>query len=90
MTARMGPDGARHTFGYDTELRLIEVTNSQGLRWNYVHDAVGQLVSESDFDGRVVDAYDRAGRLASSVNAVGQMTRFEPEHPRSRRQEGGP
>ena len=30
-----GPDGARRVFGYDTELRLVAVTDAAGLVWRY-------------------------------------------------------
>lgn len=38
---RTEPDGARYAFAYDTELRLTEVTNPQGLTWTYTYDPAG-------------------------------------------------
>ncbi|WIX85701.1 RHS repeat-associated core domain-containing protein [Amycolatopsis sp. DG1A-15b] len=62
--ARTSADGTRYTFDYDTELRLVRVTNPLGLTWDYAHDPNGRLVRESDFAGRVVTyTYDAAGRM---------------------------
>ncbi|MFJ6251749.1 hypothetical protein ACIQKA_28815 [Streptomyces sp. NPDC092045] len=33
LTALNGPDGARHEFDHDTELRLLSFTNPQGPTW---------------------------------------------------------
>ncbi|MET7452713.1 RHS repeat domain-containing protein [Streptomyces sp. NPDC005574] len=52
VTARTTPDGARHTFAHDTELRLVGVTNPTGLSWSYEYDAAGRLSAETDFDDR--------------------------------------
>lgn len=79
--ARVAPDDTRHTFTYDTERRLIEVTNPQSLSWKYDYDAAGQLISETDFDGRTTTyAYDDAGRLTRRTNAAGQAViyRYSP------------
>ncbi|MCO5967033.1 DUF6531 domain-containing protein [Actinoallomurus soli] len=75
--ARTGPDGARLEFGYDTEARLISVTNAQGLVWRYDYDAAGRLVGETDFNGRrLTYAYDAAGRLISRLDQTGEAVRF--------------
>ncbi|WP_405603670.1 DUF6531 domain-containing protein [Streptomyces sp. NBC_01410] len=72
LSARTGSDGARYEFAYDTELRLTEVRSPQGLTWTYAYDAAGNLVSESDFDDRVVTyAYDAAGRLVCRTTPLG-------------------
>ncbi|MBP2324708.1 RHS repeat-associated protein [Kibdelosporangium banguiense] len=72
-TGELSPDGTRLRYTYDTELRLIAVTNQHGLVWRYEHDAAGQLVRETDFDGRTQHyTYDSAGRLVERVNAEGQ------------------
>lgn len=78
LTARTTPDGVRHQFGHDTELRLTQVTNPQGLSWSYSHDAAGRLVKEADFDDRTLTyRHDVAGRLVARTNALGETTVFE-------------
>lgn len=71
------PDGAGHTFGYDTELRLTTVTNPQGRTWEYEYDAAGRLIRETDFDGRTLTyTYDAAGQPASRTNGAGETIEF--------------
>ncbi|MET8586409.1 RHS repeat-associated core domain-containing protein [Streptomyces collinus] len=54
------------------------MTNPQGLSWTYVYDAVGRMVTETDFGGRVSRyAYNAAGELVSRTNALGQVVSFE-------------
>ena len=73
--AHIGPDGARREFTYDTELRLVAVT--EGLVWRYEYNGSGDLVRETDFNGRTVSyTHDDAGRLTVRVNGAGQVTRF--------------
>jgi len=43
---------ARTVYAYDNELRLTSVTNPAGLVWKYDYDPVGNLVGETDFNGR--------------------------------------
>lgn len=77
LTAQTGPDGVRHSFSYDTELRLIEVANPQGLTWSYTFDPAGRLISETDFDDRTLQyGHDEAGRLAFRTNPAGQTVSF--------------
>ncbi len=86
LTARTGPDGVRYEFdhdtGYgfdhDTELRLTQVTNPQGLTWTYEYDPAGRLVAETDFDDRrLTYRHDAAGQLAASTTASGATIRFD-------------
>ena len=64
----IAPDGSRTRFEYDTELRLVSVTNAAGAQWRIEHDAAGRVVRETDFDGRVVTyRRDAAGQLLESV-----------------------
>lgn len=78
LTARTGPDGARHTFTHDTELRLTQVTDPHGLTWSYEYDAAGRPVAETDFDGRRVRyGVDADGRLTSRTAASGDVIRYE-------------
>ncbi|MEV5829390.1 RHS repeat-associated core domain-containing protein [Spirillospora sp. NPDC052242] len=75
--ATVRPDGARLTFTYDGELRLVRVGTPEGLAWTYEHDAAGRLRAETDFDGRTLRyAHDAAGRLVSRTNGAGQETTF--------------
>ncbi|MCT7351318.1 polymorphic toxin type 30 domain-containing protein [Streptomyces sp. 15-116A] len=78
MSARTGPDGSRFEFVHDTEMRLAQVSNPQGMTWTYQFDPVGNLVAETDFDGRTVTyEYDAAGLLKCRTNAIGQQITFE-------------
>ncbi|MEU5852391.1 DUF6531 domain-containing protein [Saccharopolyspora shandongensis] len=74
-SAEIRPDGTRLDFGYDTELRLISVTNEQGLVWHYNYDAAGNLAREIDFNGRTITyRHDAAGQLVERTNGVGEIT----------------
>ncbi|MFE1228100.1 RHS repeat-associated core domain-containing protein [Streptomyces sp. NPDC058745] len=78
LTSRTGPDGVRHEFGHDANLRLTRVTNPQGLTWDYTYDAAGRIVRETDFDNRSLSYdYDASGRLTSRTNGLGQRIRFD-------------
>ena len=75
--ARTGEDGTRYTFTYDTELRLVRVTNPLGLTWDYEYDPCGNLVRESDFTGRAVTyRYDAANRQIARGSEAGQSITF--------------
>ncbi|MFI5934099.1 RHS repeat-associated core domain-containing protein [Actinoplanes sp. NPDC051494] len=77
LLAEVDGAGARTTYEYDTELRLVAVTNPAGQLWRYAYDAVGNLVEETNFDGRVLRfSYDAAGRLASTVDGLGATTAY--------------
>ncbi|MER5774813.1 polymorphic toxin type 30 domain-containing protein [Streptomyces sp. NPDC002039] len=77
LTACTGPDGVRHTYTHDTELRLTRVVNPQGLAWTYVYDPAGRIAAETDFDGRTLAyEYDPAGRLSSRTNGLGATTTY--------------
>ncbi|MGP3949596.1 DUF6531 domain-containing protein [Streptomyces sp. 7N604] len=76
-TSRITHDGSRYSFTYDTELRLIGITNPQGLTWSYDHDASGLRISETDFNGRLTQyGRDGAGRLTSRTNGAGQRINY--------------
>ncbi|MEU2404522.1 putative T7SS-secreted protein [Streptomyces rubiginosohelvolus] len=78
LSARTDPNGSRHEFAHDSELRLTRVTNPKGLTWRYVYGPAGDLISETDFDGRAVTyTHDPAGRLTSRTDALGRTTAFE-------------
>ncbi len=75
--AQIAPDGARLEFCYDTELRLVSVTNPQGLVWLYEYDPAGNLVRETDFNRRVLSYVpDAVGQLIERTNGAGQTTHF--------------
>lgn len=68
----------RYEFDHDSNLRLTQVTNPQGLAWSYSYDAAGRLTAETDFDGRTLTyAHDRAGRLTTRTNGAGEPIRYE-------------
>ncbi|MEN8650053.1 RHS repeat-associated core domain-containing protein [Streptomyces sp. 21So2-11] len=68
----------RYEFTHNTNLQLTQVTNPQGLTWNYSYDATGRPASETDFDDRTLTyEYDAAGRLTARRNGLGQIIRFE-------------
>ncbi|MGH3323761.1 MAG: putative T7SS-secreted protein, partial [Streptomyces sp.] len=78
LAAQTGPDGVRHEFTHDTELRLTQVTNPHGLSWSYAYDPAGRLLSETDFDDRTLTyEHDAAGQLASRTNPLGLRVTFE-------------
>lgn len=75
--AEIGPDGARLEFGYDTELRLVSVTNPQGLVWRYDYDPAGNLIRETDFNRRVLSyVHNATGQLVERTNGAGQTIHF--------------
>ncbi|WP_347178685.1 DUF6531 domain-containing protein [Streptomyces iconiensis] len=75
---RTDPDGACYAFAYDTELRLVGVTNPQGRQWSYDFDAAGRLVAETDFNGaQRTYELDAAGGLLARTNACGETLRYE-------------
>ncbi|MBB5854401.1 RHS repeat-associated protein [Amycolatopsis umgeniensis] len=77
-TAEIGPDGDRLSYSYDTELRLVSVTNEHGLSWHYEYDPAGNLISETDFNGRTTHyGYDAAGQLMLRANGLGQTVAIE-------------
>jgi RHS repeat-associated protein len=72
-SAQIHADGSRVDFAYDTELRLVAVTNEQRQVWRYEYDAAGNLVRETDFGGATMDyRYDSAGQLTEVRNAAGE------------------
>jgi RHS repeat-associated protein len=75
--SRTTPDGVRHTFHHDTELRLIGVAAPDGRVWEYAYDAAGRLVRESDFAGRTLTYRpDPTGALAARTNGAGETTTY--------------
>jgi RHS repeat-associated protein len=67
-----------YQFAYDTELRLTQVTNPQGLTWDYVYDRAGRLVTESDFDEREITyTYDDAGQLSARTTPLGDTVTYQ-------------
>ncbi|MEU4672771.1 RHS repeat-associated core domain-containing protein [Amycolatopsis sp. NPDC023774] len=73
-----GPDGQRIEFAYDTELRLVSMTNEQGFVWRYEYDAAGNLVRETDYNGRTLTyRYDAAGEVIARTNGAGETTQLE-------------
>lgn len=77
VTATVDATGARTTYDYDTELRLVRVTNPLGLQWRYSYDVAGRLVEETDFDGRTLSfTYDAAGQLVRTVNGAEEVTEY--------------
>jgi RHS repeat-associated protein len=75
--AQIDEVGNRIEYGYDTELRLITVTNPAGAVWSYTYDTVGRLVEQSDFDGRTSRyTYEPAGRLIAHTNPAGDTNHY--------------
>ncbi|WP_040405918.1 DUF6531 domain-containing protein [Amycolatopsis nigrescens] len=74
---KTGPDGTSLRYEYDSELRLVAVTNAQGLVWRYDHDAAGRLIRETDFNGRVLSYQrDASGQLVGKRNGAGQAVSY--------------
>ncbi|WP_370943770.1 RHS repeat-associated core domain-containing protein [Amycolatopsis sp. cg5] len=77
LTTTTDAVGGRTTRRFDTELRLLAVTNPAGRTWEFGYDADGRLLSQSDFDGRVTRcSYDAAGQLVHLINAAGERVEF--------------
>ncbi|TVT01268.1 type IV secretion protein Rhs, partial [Amycolatopsis bartoniae] len=77
VAAQILPDGSRYEFGYDTELKPVSVRNPQGLVWRYEYDRGGNLVRETDFDGRTTTyEHDAAGQVVARTNGAGETVRL--------------
>lgn len=75
--ARVDPSHARYQFDYDTELRLRQVRNPEGLTWTYDYDPAGRVAAETDFTGRTTRfEHDAAGRLIAVTTARGERLEF--------------
>lgn len=73
ITATVDAAGARTTHRYDTELRLVAVTNPAGQTWHYTYDAEERLLSQTDFAGRVTRCeYDAAGQRVRLTGPAGE------------------
>ncbi|WP_406642215.1 RHS repeat-associated core domain-containing protein [Amycolatopsis sp. WGS_07] len=70
ISAEIRPDGTRLEYAYDTELRLIGVTNEHGQVWRYEYDPAGNLVRETDFGG---------ASSAYRYNAAGELTEIRSQ-----------
>ena len=78
LAAEVGADGGRLSYGYDTELRLVSITNERGLVWRYEYDAAGNLVTETDYNGRELRyEYNAAGQLIKQITGTGDTISFE-------------
>lgn len=75
--ARFVEGGGRLAFSYDTELRLVAVTDPLGRMWRYDYDPAGNLVAETDFGGRrVAYAFDAANQLTGRDEVVLERDRL--------------
>ncbi|MEU8294328.1 DUF6531 domain-containing protein [Streptomyces pseudogriseolus] len=75
--ARTTPDGARTELHYDTELRPLRVRNAEEQTWTYTYDALGNVVQETDYNGRTVTyVHDAAGRITARTNGAGQTVTY--------------
>ncbi|HEY3466158.1 MAG TPA: RHS repeat-associated core domain-containing protein, partial [Amycolatopsis sp.] len=73
ITATIDAAGARTTHRYDTELRLVSVTNPAGQTWHYTYDAEERLLAQTDFAGRVTRCeYDAAGQRVRLTGPAGE------------------
>ena len=69
--------GHRLRLEHDRELRLTAVINEMGQRYEYLYDAVGQVVAEKDYSGQVTRyTRDPAGRVIQRVAADGVRTNY--------------
>ncbi|MEV6906811.1 RHS repeat-associated core domain-containing protein [Amycolatopsis sp. NPDC051071] len=81
ITATIDTAGTRTTWRYDTELRLVAVTNPAGQTWHYTYDAEGRLLTQQDFAGRVTRCeYDAVGRRVRLTGPAGETVewRYDP------------
>ncbi|MFG1606762.1 RHS repeat-associated core domain-containing protein [Actinoplanes sp. NPDC049265] len=76
--ARRVDGGAGLAFSYDTELRLVAVTDALGRMWRYDYDAAGNRVAETDFDGRRTGyLFDPANQLVARETGPGTRVELE-------------
>ncbi|GAB3721674.1 RHS repeat-associated core domain-containing protein [Amycolatopsis oliviviridis] len=77
ITATIDADGARTAWRYDTELRLVAVTNPAGQTWHFGYDAEGRLLTQQDFAGRITRCdYDAAGQRMRRVGGTGETVEW--------------
>ncbi|MFD2469510.1 RHS repeat-associated core domain-containing protein [Amycolatopsis silviterrae] len=77
ISAEIRPDGTRLEYAYDTELRLVGVTNEHGQVWRYDYDPAGNLVRETDFGGASSTyRYNAAGELTEIRSQSGDVVKL--------------
>ena len=68
---RIDPLGRTLRYHYDSERRLVGLTNANGDETTFARDKDGRLVEQVGFDGRVQRyRYDAAGRLVGKAEAA--------------------
>ncbi|WXH32880.1 Putative deoxyribonuclease RhsC [Myxococcus stipitatus] len=66
------PDQRRIQVRFDDEHRQVELVDWKGIRWGYVHDEDGNLITTSDPQGAPWHyTYNKYGELVSVTNAMG-------------------
>ncbi|MBF9070398.1 RHS repeat-associated core domain-containing protein [Streptacidiphilus fuscans] len=76
LDARRLPDGELHLFRYDSELQLIAAGAGESW-WTYQYDAGGNLVTETDLNGRSLTyVNDGAHQLLATIGPDGATTAF--------------
>ncbi len=74
---RIQPDGHKVEYQYDTEERLIGVTNQRGETYRLERDALGRIVREVDYWGQARQyTYDAGGHLVSSADPLDRMIAY--------------
>ena len=68
------------TFEYDTEERLICITNQRGERYRIDRDALGRIVKEVDYWGKIRKYnYTQAGFLKEIIDPLGRISNYETD-----------
>jgi RHS repeat-associated protein len=71
VARRIGADGEVLSYQYDTEERLVAVTNQRGQRYRLVRDALGRIVEEIDYwDQARLYRYSAAGFIQEIVDPL--------------------
>jgi RHS repeat-associated protein len=80
LVKRRSPDGASVAYHYDTEERLIGVTNQRGEKYNLVRDPLGRTIEIIDFWGQSRKyQYDSSSRLLEMRDALGFITKYQTD-----------
>ncbi len=77
---RIQPDNSTVEYHYDTEERLIAITNQRGEHYYLKRDPLGRIVSEVDYWGQERKySYSAAGHLQQSIDPLGRLISYKTD-----------